>query len=40
MAGTFDGESQLTGIINPDDRFRAASSPGWPSKFDPYRLSE
>jgi hypothetical protein len=37
MAGTFGGERQLTGIVNPDDRSRAASSPGWRSRLDPYQ---
>jgi len=26
LAGPLDGEGQLTGIMNPDDRFRAADS--------------
>lgn len=35
MAGTGASERQLTGIINLDDGFRAASSPDWLSSLDP-----
>jgi hypothetical protein len=35
MAGHFDGGRQLTGIINPDDRFRDASSPDRLFEVDP-----
>ena len=36
MAGTVAGEGQLTGIINPDDRFQAANSADRLSRLDPY----